>query len=176
MAQRALSQCWVSPLPETPQSDIFNQGAHSTPFTSENISYNNFPLDIPSYKPINQMPYKSSPFAIPNGDLPNGFMFSPPDQSEPSKCTADVTSLLFNLSSPAFTGDGSKTSESVDFGDGPQQHFNTFSISSPQDAQSVHAIGFPFSLADEWKPSLPWDSPPCPSEISTTYSANKCYT
>lgn len=41
---------------------------------------------------------------------------------------------------------------------------------------SLRTTGFPFSLpstnGDGWKPHLPWDSPNCPSEIST----NKCYT
>ncbi|XP_057787593.1 protein FEZ-like [Salvia miltiorrhiza] len=38
--------------------------------------------------------------------------------------------------------------------------------------ENIRSMGFPFSLP----PNLPWESPPCPSEMSsTTYSTNKCY-
>ncbi|KAJ0037508.1 hypothetical protein Pint_22756 [Pistacia integerrima] len=44
---------------------------------------------------------------------------------------------------------------------------------------SVRSIGFPFSLpmsmGEGWKPSILWDSSPCPSEMSTSVST-KCYT
>ncbi|KAA8530359.1 hypothetical protein F0562_005069 [Nyssa sinensis] len=101
---------------------------------------------------------------------------------------------------PSCKSEIGKTSESIDF-EGPQQQFNSFSSSSPQDLQgnieeiglrknqsathgnnqweNVRSIGFPFSLPssqpDEWNPNLPWNSPSCPSEMSTTYSTNKCY-
>ncbi|CAL5325824.1 hypothetical protein CsSME_00005164 [Camellia sinensis var. sinensis] len=223
MAQRALSHSWISPIPETTASDIFTQGAHSTRFSEtmsctteigstiqlcsnndlHQVSTASFSaLDIPSYKPMNPTLGKSSPFSVPNGDLPSGFMFSPLEPT--TKNTNDVSSMLFNLS-PALIGDVNKTSESIDF-EGQQLQFNGFSTSSPQDMQgsigneedhmglrkipsaghgnnqwgSVRSIGFPFSLPsnlpDAWKPSnLPWDSPPYPSEMSTTYSTNKCY-
>lgn len=160
-------------------------------------------LDIPSYRPINPTFYKPFSLGNSNGDFQNGLVFSPPDMSGPStKSTVDVTSMIFNLS-PALIGDASKTSESIDFG-GPQQQFTNFSMSSPEDMQgsigtgeddagstknhnlkhgnnqwgNIRSIGFPFtlpsSLADEWKPNLPWDSPPCPSEMSTTYPTNRC--
>ncbi|XP_010257331.1 PREDICTED: protein FEZ isoform X2 [Nelumbo nucifera] len=47
---------------------------------------------------------------------------------------------------------------------------------------TVRSVGFPFSLpsnmSEAWKLNFPyWDSPPCPSEMSTaSYSINKCYT
>ncbi|KAL0450556.1 UNVERIFIED_CONTAM: hypothetical protein Slati_1612000 [Sesamum latifolium] len=113
--------------------------------------------------------------------------------------------MLFNLS-PALASEACKTSESIDF-EGPQQQFNGYSVNSsqvmqasinPEDEQegfrknlgitnthnqwgNLRSMGFPFSLPsavpDSWKPNLPWDSPPCPSEISSTnYSTNKCYT
>ena len=38
---------------------------------------------------------------------------------------------------------------------------------------TIQSIGFPFSLPSD---NLSWDSPACPSEMSTSYSTNKCYT
>lgn len=159
-------------------------------------------LDMPSYKPINPIVYESSLFPPSNGDLTNNFMFSPHEMSGPTKSTLDATSVLLN---PALIGAVSKPSDSIDF-EGQQQQFGGFSISLTQDMQdnmstaeedaglrknpsaiqdnnqwgTFRSIGFPFSfpsnLPDTWKSNLPWDSPPCPSEMSTTYSTNKCYT
>ncbi|PSR87668.1 Protein FEZ like [Actinidia chinensis var. chinensis] len=190
MAQRALSHSWASPIPETTSFDIFNIGAQPTHFSSETLSCTTetasfSALDIPSYKPMNPAACKPSPFSIPNEDLSTGFMFSPAEMPGPTpKNTLDVTSVLFNLS-PALIEDVSKASENIDFGE-PQPPFHVFSLSSPQDMQgssgaarasdewgNIRSIGFPFSLSsdlpDVWKPNLPWDSPPCPSEMSTTY-------
>ncbi|WKA04626.1 hypothetical protein VitviT2T_022642 [Vitis vinifera] len=214
MAQRALSHSWVSPpFPATAMTaDILSHGAHCTQFSSENISCttengssidlccNNdlqqaspasfSALDIPSYKAINPAACKPSMFPIPNaGDLQNSSMFLPLEVPGSSPG-------LLNLP---------LGSDSIDFG-GPQQQFNGFSISLPEDLQgnihtgeedtgfrksasagqannpcgNIRSIGFPFSLpsnvADPWKLNLPWDSPPCPSEMSTSYSTNKGYT
>ncbi|KAL5722771.1 hypothetical protein ACHQM5_006247 [Ranunculus cassubicifolius] len=216
MAQRALSQSWVSPFPETTGTDVLPQ------FSSENISCttenrsgfqlccNNDlqqssststtypPIDVQSYKP-----YRPNWSPVPNGDFSSGFMFSAFDMSGPAKGTVDVASFLANLS-PAFLGDTIKASENIDFG-AVQQQSNGFSISLPQEMQGnmgmgdeeiclrkssntphinsqwgARSVGFPFNIPldmpDAWKPSPPWDSPQCPSELSTSYSTNKCYT
>ncbi|KAJ0043714.1 hypothetical protein Pint_19232 [Pistacia integerrima] len=224
MAQRALSHSWVSTLPENTASDILNQGPHCTHFSPENVSCTTeigsviqlsgntdlqqatsasfSAFDIPSYKPLNPSFYKPSLFPASSGDIPNHFMFSPPEISGPTKCTVDASSMLLN---PALLSDVSKGSENIDF-EGSQQQVKGFSISMPQEMQgsmipgedesgsrrningtqensqwgSIRSIGFPFSLPsnlpEAWKPNLPWDSPPCPSEMSTTYSTNNCYT
>lgn len=225
MAQRALSHSWVSPVPETTSSDIYTQGAHCTQFSSENISSttetrsaiqlcsnNNLQqgstasfsdFDFPSYKPNNPTICKPSMFAVPNGDFPPNFMFSPFEMSGSTKCTIDVASMLSNMP-PNLIGDVSKASESIDF-EGSQDQFDTFSITLSQDmlgtmstgeessfrknptepqsniqSGTALSIGFPFSLSstvpDSWNPSLPWDSPPYPSEMSTSFSTSKCYT
>ncbi|CAK9162904.1 unnamed protein product [Ilex paraguariensis] len=211
MAQRTLSHSWVSPLPETTASDMFTQGSYSTDFSSGNISCitetgsgiqlcsNNdlqqastasfSALDIPSYKPMNSTIYKPSPFCIPTGDLPGGFMFSPLEMSGPTnRHPVDIASMLFNLS-PAFIGDDSKTSGSIVFA-GQAQQFNRFPTSSQLDLEgsigtgdddtglrknhsathvnnqwgNARSIEFPFSfpssLPDTWKPNLFLDSPP----------------
>ncbi|XWS44295.1 hypothetical protein CRYUN_Cryun15aG0032700 [Craigia yunnanensis] len=159
-------------------------------------------LDIPSYKSFNTTTYKPSPFPVSNGALHNNFMFSQLDMSGSSKCTVDAASMLL---SPHLITDVAKASESIDFV-GQQQQYSDFSISFPQDMlsnagvgeneegtrkysnstpdynhwETIRSIGFPFSLTpnapDSWKPNLPWDSPQCPSEMSTTYSTDKCYT
>lgn len=156
-------------------------------------------FDVPSYKPINPVVSKPHIFPLSNGDLPNCFTFSPPEVSGSTKSTVDTSSLIFNV---AGIGDVSNGSETID-SDGPQQQFSGFSISLPQEMHenmgtgageagvgenssetqnnqwgTMRSIGFPFNLPsnDAWKPNLPWDSPPCPSEMSTTYSTSKCYT
>lgn len=46
--------------------------------------------------------------------------------------------------------------------------------------ETVRSIGFPFNLPsninDAWKTNLVWDSSPCPSEMSTSFSTTKSYT
>ncbi|OAY56805.1 protein FEZ [Manihot esculenta] len=158
-------------------------------------------LDISSYKPITTTVDKPSLFPVSNGDLPNNFMFSPIEMPAPAKCTIDAPMLVNH----DLMVDVNKASESMDY-DGSQHQFNGFSISLHQDTQgsvgaedgetglrknpsgfhdnsqweNMQSIGFPFSLPsnipDDWKSNLPWDSPPCPSEMSSNYSANKCYT
>ncbi|XP_022751921.1 NAC domain-containing protein 71-like [Durio zibethinus] len=158
-----------------------------------------FALDIPSYKSFNTTVQRPSPFPASNGDLHNNCMFSQLDMTGSPKCTVDAASILL---SPHLITDVTKASESIDFG-GQQQQYSGFLISWPQDMQgnagvgeneegtrnatpednhwgTIQSMGFPFSLSpnvpDSWKPNLPWDSPQCPSEISTTYSTNKCHT
>ncbi|KAJ9173298.1 hypothetical protein P3X46_016449 [Hevea brasiliensis] len=159
-------------------------------------------LDISSYKPITNTVDKPSLFPVSNGDLPNNFMFSPIEMSAPTKCTVDAPSMLLNH---ALIGDVNKDSESIDY-EGSQHQFTGFSICLPQVTQvnmgaeedeaglrnnpseihdnsqwgTMRSIGFPFglpsNLPDAWKSNLSWDSPPCPSEMSSNYSTNKCYT
>ncbi|KAJ6753158.1 PROTEIN CUP-SHAPED COTYLEDON 2-RELATED [Salix koriyanagi] len=221
MAQRALSQSWVSPI--LPETSAASDWAHCTQFSSENMSCtteigsnfhlgsnNDFQqaspaslsvLDIPSYKPmINPIAHTSYLFPVSNGDLPNNFLFSPLEISGPVKSTDVAPSMLLN---PSMMGEAGKTSGSIEY-EGSQQQFNGFSINLLQEMQgnigagdetglrkdpssiqdnnllgTLRSIGFPFSLPSNlpgaWKSNLPWDSPSCPSEMSTTYSTNKCH-
>nr|UBT01683.1 NAC transcription factor 79 [Litchi chinensis] len=158
------------------------------------------PFDFPSYKPLNPAFYKPSLFPASSAEIPSNFMFSPPPEiSGHNESTIDASSSM--LLNPALIGDVNKGSENIDF-EGSQQ-VRGFSISLPQEMQghtidesgprknpgstqdndqwgTARSIGFPFNLPvnlpEAWKPNLPWDSPPCPSEISTTYSPNNCYT
>ncbi|KAK4417668.1 protein FEZ [Sesamum alatum] len=184
----------------------FNSSENISSTTENEFQPVNFAdLNIPSYKTISGKP-AIFPSAN-GDYFPGNLIFSSSEEvsGTSNKTTVDLTSMLFNLS-PALAGEACKTSESIDF-EGPQQQFNGYSVNSsqvmqpsinPEDEQegfrknqsitnthnqwgNLRSMGFPFSLPsatqDSWKPNLPWDSPPCPSEISSTnYSTNKCYT
>lgn len=191
MTQRALSHSWVSP-------DILTQGAQTTHFSPETISCTsetgspiqfscNFDLQQQSpgtFSTLTDIPSYNKPLTNQNGEIPSGFMFSPIEMSGPVRCTADVPSIVFNLS-PA--------SDSIDFGGSQQQQLNGFTMdeeemnlkknssiaydnSDNNHWGSTRSIGFPFSLPlnspEDWKSNLPWDSPPCPSDMSTSFSTN----
>ena len=216
MAQRAL---WVSPLPETTESDLFSvsQTMNANQFGLENISCtteagssiqfscnngfqqqtsraNYTSLDAPPYnKPNNQMNLRSYPLPISSADISTSFIFSPSEMP--------LASILLNLS-PSVLGEVEKSSASLDFGQ-PQQ-CNGFKVNVPSDINehlegreeerkssntifvnnnqwgNTRTVSFPFSLppniSDEWKLNFPWDSPTCPSEMSTSFSTNTCYT
>ncbi|EEF27849.1 protein FEZ [Ricinus communis] len=154
-------------------------------------------IDISSYKPINPAIEKPSLFPVSNGDhhhhLPNNnFMFSPLEMSGQNKCSTTIDASNCMLLNPA--------SESIDFQEPEHHQYNGFSIRLPQETQghmdagideasalrknqsgihhdsnqwgNMRSISFPFNLPT----NLPWDSPPCPSEMSSAYSTNKCYT
>ncbi|GFY82997.1 NAC (No Apical Meristem) domain transcriptional regulator superfamily protein [Actinidia rufa] len=157
MAQRALSHSWVSPIPETTASDIFSctteTGSPIQLCTNNDIliSTSGFSaLDIPSYKPINPTVHKNISFH--RSKWRRSSQLHVLTYRNPRPCH------VFNLS-PTLIGEASNTSESIDL-EGSQQHFDSFSIGSPQDIQgNIRTISFPFSLPDAWKPNLPWDSP-----------------
>ncbi|KAI3985888.1 hypothetical protein MKX01_026674 [Papaver californicum] len=169
-----------------------------TPTSSTSFS----PTEFHSYKPMNPAVYKPTQLPISNGQVLSAFAFPPLDMAGPAKYSVDVASLLLNLS-PALLGDVSKSSESIDFGGIEHRSSNGFSTNLPQEMQgnmgtveeesclrksnqnalatgnnqwgTVRSVGYPFDLPDAWKANFPWESPPCPSEMSTSYSTNKCY-
>ncbi|XP_020201927.1 protein FEZ [Cajanus cajan] len=197
MAQKALSHPWISQLPGSMVPDMFSHGANFPQLGSPAIQFcgdkqelhqvsngtnTNFSAsDIsPTYKPINSTVSKPSQVPVPDGDLSDNFIFC----TGPTKSTLDnATSSMLSPNNPDY----------IAFEE-PNQHYSGFSISLlPQDMQQnlstetkeqewetvVRNTGFPFSLPpyDAWKASsVPWDSPPCPSDMSTTFSTNKCYT
>ncbi|KAE8675669.1 Protein FEZ [Hibiscus syriacus] len=151
-------------------------------------------LDIPTYKPFHQTVYRPSPFPVSNGELHNNLMFSQLDNMSGSsnKCIVDASSVLLN---PPMIANVSKGSVSNNFG-GKQQEYSGFSIGLLQDMQGNGGVveskegttknsdsvldynhlpmSFPFRLSPNVTDSL--DSPQCPSEMSTTYSTDNCYT
>ncbi|KAG6713072.1 hypothetical protein I3842_05G132400 [Carya illinoinensis] len=165
------------------------------------------PLDFASYRSFNQMAVDKVPPQLPNistEEHHSSFFFSPLETSVPAKCTTvDISSMLLNMPSSMLGDFGTKSFQStVDYGSGPKEPCNgLISINLLQDMQrnvngeqahalmknppltddqleSVHSIGFPFSLPlnnDAWKPDLGWDSSPCPSEMSTSFSTTKSY-
>ncbi|KAA8532982.1 hypothetical protein F0562_032901 [Nyssa sinensis] len=156
-----------------------------------------------SYKPINQMTSKlPSDHHLPRSYT---FSSLETSTAVPTKlCTVnDASSMLLNMPSSIF-GDFGRSTQSVDLSGLQEQcNINSFSINLPEEMQgnpgngeetaaliedpnvshfyeqwgSIRSVGIPFSVpADAWKSSLLWDSSTCPSEMSTSYSTNKCYT
>lgn len=146
---------------------------------------NNFSAsDFPNYKPINNINTisKSSQIQVPNGDIIDNLMFYTLEANGSTKCTIDDSSILSNTNYIGF--------EDVN------NQYNGFSISLPQDMQPNivniqdqmqlnqwenlgRTIEFPFNLSpsfDALRTSVTWDSPPCTSEMSTTFVTSKCYT
>ncbi|KAG4911624.1 hypothetical protein AAZX31_19G020800 [Glycine max] len=192
MAQKALSLPWISQLPGGMVSDMFTQGLNCHNIESPAIQFcgdkqdelhqvsnnainTNFTAsDIPTYKPINNSTASKSP--VSDGDLAaDNFIF----YTGPTKCCStllDATNSMLSHPNPDY----------IAFEEPNQQHYSGFSINLPQDMQQnmsteTGTTGFPFSLSPPydaaWKASsVAWDSPPCPSDMSTTYSTNKCYT
>ncbi|GMJ04147.1 hypothetical protein HRI_004083900 [Hibiscus trionum] len=152
-------------------------------------------LDVPSFRSFHQTVDRPSPFHVSNGELHNNLMFSQLENmsGSSSKCTADASSMLLT---PPMISDINKSSASTNFGGQqfwiglPQEMQGNGSVAESEEGTAKNSnsipdynhllMGFPFrlspSMADSWKPNLPWDSPQCPSEMSTTYSNDKCYT
>ncbi|KAM7267464.1 hypothetical protein ACFE04_009630 [Oxalis oulophora] len=169
MAQRALTNSWMTALPESgPHGD-----PHYSQFTSEigqiiqlnsnnDLQASNFcALDIPSYnKAFNPAAvYKPSQPSVWNGEIPGNFMFSTTAElSETTKRSDDGPCMTMNQN---LFGEFNKGSESIHF---------------VEESQQIRSFGFPFSLPSNlqenaWKSNFEWESQSCPSEIST----NKCY-
>ncbi|GMJ04703.1 hypothetical protein HRI_004139500 [Hibiscus trionum] len=202
-AQRALSNSWVSPVPETSSlSDMPNIPLSEKTSLNLNVdmlqtSNSVFPtLDFVPYKPITHMS---------NGDL-TSVIASLGHTPSASKSSVDVTSMLLNMSSSMLQDHYRKASDSLHFSGGysgtttlPQEmQWNKYNMMSNGDQESclnvshgdndhwdhtVQSIGVPFSslplpmniVGDAWKPSLAWDSS-CPTEMSTSFCSTKCYT
>nr|UBT01684.1 NAC transcription factor 80 [Litchi chinensis] len=122
----------------------FNNDIQLPSSTTQTTTSTFFPLDFVSYKPINQMPTKSShQLPISTGDLSTSFLFSPFEPSiittTPAKCNIDVSSMLLNMSSSVLGDHFSKASDQcIDFGES-QQQCNSFSTNTlPQDQMHVN--------------------------------------
>lgn len=156
---------------EQPHQVVSNANTN-TSFSASDIN--------PPYKPINSSSTisKSSQIPVSDGDLADNLFYTL-EATGPTKCTVDVGSMLSNSDYIGFEEPNQ------------QQQYSGFSISLPQDMQANigteiigaeeqgwrknqletvgRTIGFPFSLPpnDAWKAPLAWDSPLCPTEMST---------
>ncbi|CAL0321747.1 unnamed protein product [Lupinus luteus] len=179
MAQKALSQSWFSQFPGTMDiltlddancnlNNQFNNSDNNisscptTKIASSTIQqfqhqqqelHQLSPSDIPSYKPI-----ISNNITNPNTD-DDSFMF----------CTLETIGSTYPI-------------DCIGFEDTNNQHYSKssgFSINLPQDMQMqgnmpspMQLNGFPFNLPpNDDDPIFPWESHPCPNDMST----NKCY-
>lgn len=186
MAQKALSHTWMAQLPESMVSDMLAQSASRNHLISENMSCT---TEIGSasgmrhygggnrqelYEQVSSANYPASDFLInasntvvsnkasqipvSNADVADTFMFSTFESSGPCAYIG-------------FEGPNNIMFSGVSVVSTPHHDVQGLSMTTSTVAE---AIGFPFSLPpvsnDAWKPILPWESPPCPSDMST----NRC--
>ncbi|XP_070012932.1 protein FEZ-like [Nicotiana sylvestris] len=173
MENRALSYSWINPLSEVASPEVFNQST-TFHFGSQNISSltetgsllhlssnNDLVSNVPSCKILNTMVSRPSFLSSPSTEVP---------------CSnQQMNSFSMSSSQDMQRSIGMENDEA-----GLRTNQDSTNVNITQ-WENIRSIGFPFSLttslADEWKTSLSWNSPSCPSEISTTYdSTNKCYT
>ncbi|XP_028806410.1 protein FEZ-like [Neltuma alba] len=180
MAQKALSHTWMAQFPESLVSDmLLAQSANRNHLSSENLSCT---TEIGSasgnrqelYDQVSSANFSGSDVAInnstvilnkapqipvSNGDVADTFMFSTFESSGPCAYVG------FEGPNNMFSG--------VSVVNTPHQDVEGVNMTTSTVAET---IGFPFSLPpvsdDAWKPTLPWESPPCPSDMST----NRCCT
>jgi hypothetical protein len=159
---------------------------------------NNFSaLDFPTYKPINNINTisKSSHIPCSNGDIVDNLMFYTLEANGSTKCPIDDSSILSNTNYIGFEDTNNQYSGfSISL---PQDMQPNIGLETEQleeqgwrkniqDQMQLNqwdnlgkTIDFPFSLSpnfDALRTSGIWDSPPCTSEMSTTYVTSKCYT
>ncbi|KAL6009242.1 hypothetical protein ACLOJK_022470 [Asimina triloba] len=175
----------------------FSHSNEAQPFFETNFP----PLDAPSYKHSNTTICKEPSLPISNMEFSTSMLFSPFGIGEQTKDTTEVSSVLQNLT-PGIFWDINRASANIDFTAG---HYKSDTINTQQETkgngenaqeecsrkntnsycENIHwetteEVGFPnnlhLNLSDELKANLSWDSPPCPSEMSLSYSPTECYT
>ncbi|XP_062222033.1 putative NAC domain-containing protein 94 [Phragmites australis] len=100
----------------------------------------------------------------------------------------DIPSMVLNTS-PITLQNMDRIPTNIEFGQ--PQHANSSSsmanrctVDLPDIGYSINvaprSINFPFNLQgvlpDDWRMTLPWESLPCTTEVSTNYQSTKCYT
>ncbi|KAL8532500.1 hypothetical protein ACS0TY_008915 [Phlomoides rotata] len=189
--QRALSHSWISPSFDqtTTTTTTTSHHAINNPPNLTNFHFNssNTPLqfDFSNDHVIQQSSFSNfSPLHFPPN---NQFSYKIPDQTfeaPPKHAVQDASSLLLEMSTSIF---GLKGSEDVEFS-ALNEQCNGFSMqeNAPGVKDGDQNVGefeddewgvirsFPMSLSEA---CLLWDSSSnCPSELSTCYSTNNCYT
>ncbi|OAY79191.1 Protein FEZ, partial [Ananas comosus] len=178
-AQRALSHSWIPLLSEPSGSEnvlTAAQAAKVDQFASENAKSRAEAASAIQFS-SNSTLQMFSPFEMP---------------TQQPKCFTDMTPVILN-SSPIDIGQSQQLNNGL-LADLPvemngrvanreeemiaRKHFDSCDPISCQSG-THRTIGFPFNLAsdlsDEWKSNLSWDSPPCTTEMSTSYGTNECY-
>ncbi|KAF5735539.1 hypothetical protein HS088_TW15G01046 [Tripterygium wilfordii] len=162
-------------------------------------------LHVLSYKPLNPTFYKPSLIPNSNGELLNSFMFSQSEADQCTfdvSCillnqalvgdTSKGSSETINFAGPHqplgvpqsvyMHQDMQENMGGVGEEDQGGLKKNQSETHDSNQWGTPRSIGFPFSLPssvpNDWKLDLPWDSdsPPWPSDTSSSYSTNKCYT
>ncbi|KAI4320427.1 hypothetical protein MLD38_033910 [Melastoma candidum] len=118
---------------------------------------------------------KSLGFPTPHGGILNGVAFSPLDLSKGAATVDNHTPSA--IPCPSLIEHAHKNTDSTTSFEG-QNHFGEFHVNNSSShwatAASARPLLFPFSLSS----GAPWesDSPAHPSEMSTSFSTNKCNT
>ncbi|XP_072987667.1 protein FEZ-like [Typha latifolia] len=159
MAQRALSQSWMSPLPEIKESYIssVSQTAQCAQFGSESISCitepasavqfscsksllqqhpntDSYSYDVSSNKPTNLNHGRPSFLPVSSADIPTSFMLSSFEMPMLSMSTTDMPSMFLNIT-PTILGDTEKASASINFGQ--PQDSNAFMVDLPVEINEI---------------------------------------
>ncbi|PKA50719.1 Protein FEZ [Apostasia shenzhenica] len=197
-AQRALSHSWISSLPEALEFDKFSlpRAMNGTQFGSESISCTTEIGSAAQFGCSSGIEQHPSLINCKSSEMAASFMFSPTEASmllnlspallqDVEKPSPNIDfgqphqSNGFTVTFPIETNGSLGSTEEEEDVIGKKNLNSTVIVGSSQWG-SLRAMNFPFNLTpnptDDWKPTLPWDSSLCPSEISTCYSTNKCYT
>lgn len=98
----------------------------------------------------------------------------------------DIASMVFNASSFTLPNMDRMTAN-IEFGQ-PQKCNSSSSMTNrcvvdmPDVANNINSgprsINFNLqgTLSDDWRMTLPWESLPCTTEVSTNFQSTKCYT
>ncbi|KAG6429707.1 hypothetical protein SASPL_107760 [Salvia splendens] len=177
----SLSHSWPNPLLDTTKPDVINH-VNTTPISSSITTMAHKNTNIPSfqYGLCNDL-HNSSVGSFPTPYLGNGDEFKPSyafsciETSTPASrfVVNDATSLLLEMSTSIVGDFGADAGLSASL-IGPEDVQR--SLGSGEEAVSAHEqwMEFPcYGLPSNFM----WDSlSPCPSDLSTSYSTNKCYT
>lgn len=183
MAQKALSHYshpWITQMPEAMVSDLLLMTSNNNNNTS-NMSCTTSTTEIGSASGFHHQLHHQDHLCNSSNN------FSKPSQNNiPVVSNGDLAvaeSFIFSTLESSSSAAAAYIGFEGAYHESTQGLINmTTSTSSTAAGEVADVIGFPFSLPpmtpnDAWKVNnnLSWDSPTCPTEISTTsYSANRC--
>ncbi|KAM0852034.1 hypothetical protein ACQ4PT_052036 [Festuca glaucescens] len=99
----------------------------------------------------------------------------------------DIASMVLNTSPITLSNMDRSTPTNIEFAQPQQCNSNMINrcvVDLPDIGNNIdgapRSISFPYNLqgplSDDWRATVPWDSLPCTTEVSTNYQPTKCYT
>jgi hypothetical protein len=99
----------------------------------------------------------------------------------------DIASMVMNTAPITLSNMDRSSSTNIEFAQAQQCNNNMINrcvVDLPDIGNNVdgasRSIHFPYNLqgplSDDWRATMPWDSLPCTTEVSTNYQPTKCYT